>query len=205
MAIGDIRETPPQSSNIVSGSQTLNSYGSGADKYAPIANLQALPRIAGALYYGTDTGLYYIDNGVTLETVAQVEDFEVYFTPGSNTAETDMYSVRVMGNNGSTFFSFEIPYNFESVTSMEVLFFPANTRVGANIDIISAYGAVGEDRLANQESDLTTTYSYTANELSSIDVSPVFTGVAADDICGLEIDNSGGGSINVIGLRLRYV
>jgi len=72
MSVNDVRQSPPQSPNVTSGSAILGSYSNGVDAVAPFATLQALPRQQGKLYYGTDTDKLYTDDGSTLSEISPV-------------------------------------------------------------------------------------------------------------------------------------
>ena len=74
--------------------------------------------------------------------------------------------------------------------------------------ILGTYNAlVGEDAQINAESDTTTVYDLTgtSNQITEIDISAVFSSLAAGHYCGIQIDHNGiGGTIEYIGIRIRY-
>ena len=78
--------------------------------------------------------------------------------------------------------------------------------MSVDIDLDSSYALIGEDRTTNQESDTTTTYSATANIMSELDISGVFSSLAANHKCGLRIvQNNIGSTIKYLRLEGRYI
>ena len=126
--------------------------------------------------------------------------------PGSQTAAQDFYSIRSATSTSNTFYSFSIPHDFTSLISLVVVFWPNTTIASVDIDLFSSYALIGEDRTTNQESDTTTTYSATVNILSELDISGVFSSIAANDKCGLQIiQNSIGSTLKYLKLEGRYL
>ena len=126
--------------------------------------------------------------------------------PGSETASQDFYSIRSATSTSNTFYTFTIPHDFTSLISLVVVFFPNTTIVSVDIDLDSSYALIGEDRTTNQESDTTTTYSATANIMSELDISGVFSSLAANHKCGLRIvQNNIGSTIKYLRLEGRYI
>lgn len=135
---------------------------------------------------------------------AQVNTKETWFSPGSDTANDSRYSVRSNGASASSFFSFKVPHDFTSIVSMDVIFFPIATDAASDVDLFSSYGAIGEDRINHQESSTVATYNFVANILTAVNIAPVFSVLAANDVCGLEWDQTGAPATRILGLRLRY-
>lgn len=128
-----------------------------------------------------------------------------YFSVFSDTASQDNYGVRSAGSTAQTFFTFQIPHDFVSLISLQAVYFNSSSLVTVDIDLNSNYGALGEDRANHQESDTTTTYSSNANEISSLDISVVFSSLAAGDFCGVNVDHNGiGATSKYLGILLRY-
>lgn len=119
------------------------------------------------------------------------------------------YRVRNIGGSGAHRFSFRIPENFQSLNSLKLIGIISSGAAGSgkDIDLISEYAAIGEDKSINGESDVATVYDFTGldDEFAEIDISGVFTGISAGDKCGLEVDHNGiGGGIDYIGIELLY-
>lgn len=130
---------------------------------------------------------------------------EMWFSPGTDTANQDRYSTRNNSASASSFFTFQIPLSFSAIVALEVVLFPSATDAAADIDLFSSYGSVGENRTVHQESETTNTYALTTNILAVVDITPVFSSIVAGDICGLEWDQNGlAGATRVLGIRMRY-
>jgi len=136
---------------------------------------------------------------------AEVNLKELWFSPGADNGNQDSYAVDSVTSNGAAHFAFRVPSDFVSLVTLEVVLFTNGNVVTGDIDLNSSYAAVGEDRVTNMESDTTATYNFTADEISVIDISGVFTSIAANDLCGLEVDQNGlGTTAHYLGIRLRY-
>ncbi len=86
--------------------------------------------------------------------------------------------------------NFKVPHDFTSITSAEVLVIHQVNNATTDIDIESSYGVKGEAHNAHGESDTVTTYNFTANEIDSIDVSGILTGIAANNYVRLAITSN---------------
>lgn len=79
---------------------------------------------------------------------------------------------------------------------------------GRDIDLFSEYALLGENMATNAESDTTTVYDLTgtADEITAVlDLSVVFSSLAAGHFCGVQVDHNGiGGGIDYIGIRFIY-
>jgi len=108
--------------------------------------------------------------------------------------------------NGTGNVEFRIPDDFSSIVGIDVVIIPGGTDAATDIDLNSDYAGVGELFNAHSESNTTITYNLTINQIAELDVSSVFTSVAANDMCGLELDaNNVTGGFLILGLRLRYM
>ena len=88
-------------------------------------------------------------------------------------------------------------------TDLKLSFIAKKTEAAANFDFNSDYGAVGEVYNMHSSSDTTSTYSITDDQLGEIDISGMFSSIAAGDYCGFSISGDTG-DILVLGIRLRY-
>lgn len=115
-----------------------------------------------------------------------------------------------VASNGNENFSFAIPEDFAQLISLELIGIPSAgaAQTGRDIDLISEYAAVGEASNLGSETDTTTVYdlSGTGGLITDVvDLSVVFAGVGAGDLCGVNIDhNALGGAIQYLGIRLVY-
>jgi hypothetical protein len=129
-----------------------------------------------------------------------------FFTPGTD-YNANMGAFRERNFSGTTQFNFSfiVPDAFLALTSLRILGIPNVTNAAADIDLISDYGAEGEAFNNHSESELGNTYNLVANQLFSIDISPVYSVLAAGDRCGLTVDhNNLGGAVGYIGIHMLY-
>jgi hypothetical protein len=173
----------------------------------------ALPKVGVDLPFKTLTE----GNGITLTPSADEVEIAVVGFGGTKElflAATDYlnnhgdFRVRVIPANGDFNFSFPVPPDFSALVSAEMIGIINAGAAGAgkNIDLFSDYGAVGEAFNNSSEADTTSTYTIPGtNSIWAFDVSSVLSGIAAGDFVGLHIDHQLiGGTIDYIGLRLRY-
>lgn len=118
------------------------------------------------------------------------------------------YRVRNVLDNTSFQFTFNVPWDFVTLISLGLICIPEAGAIGGskNIDLGSNYGAVGQ--LFNIHSEVNpgfTTDFLTPDNIYEVDVSSVFSSLAAGDFCGLRITlNALGGGLDVLGVLLRY-
>jgi hypothetical protein len=118
------------------------------------------------------------------------------------------YHVGSIGANGSINISFEIPFDFVSLNFIAMILAPTGNAggVGKDVDLFSDYGAPGESVTNHSESDVASTYDFgTADFWVAVNVSSVFSSIAANDQCGLEWNqNTVGGTTKILGVILNY-
>jgi hypothetical protein len=100
--------------------------------------------------------------------------------------------------------TFPIPSDFIHVHSLSMLVIPFTTAGSQNIRMTSEYGAVGENTDQHTETDNSLTYDLVAEKITAIDISPVFSSLQADDICGFQFQNYTECALYVLGIRLKY-
>lgn len=134
----------------------------------------------------------------------------MYFSGGYLESIFNCYQVRRIPN-GPTLeeATFAVPPDFTSLVSLKLIFIvdPAVAGVNKSITLVSEYGAEGEAYNNHTETD-TSLYDFTGlgDKISSIDLSVVFSSIAAGDYCGLcTTTNMIGGFLYVIGYQLEYV
>lgn len=136
-------------------------------------------------------------------------DKEIFFTGSDYANNLGDFRTRSVGATGSQRFTFIVPYDFIALTSLVLVGIVSSGAAGSarDIDLTSDYGAIGEAYNNNSESDTTSTYDLTGydNEFYELDISSVFSSIAAGDYCGLFVDHKGiGGAIDYIGIKLKY-
>ena len=128
---------------------------------------------------------------------------------GTSTQSLGDHIVLNVGASSGARFNFNVPHDFTSLTDLVLMAIPTAGSAGAGkgIDLFSDYGAVGESRTNHSESNTTITFDLTgtAEQHAEIDISSVFSVLAANDRCAIRfIHNAVGGAINYLGVRLRY-
>jgi hypothetical protein len=116
------------------------------------------------------------------------------------------YRVQTIATAGDWRFTFKIPQEAVTITSIKIICIPAGIGVDEDIDLTSDYAAVGEVFNNHSESDLASVYSYTDDQITEFEIlTKVFNSVAAGDNCGLYIDhNVLGHSIHYLGILITY-
>lgn len=129
----------------------------------------------------------------------------VFFPAGGNVDQSGDHSGIQLMANGDDFVEFRVPSDFTTLVSIVAVEIPVNTNAAADIDLDSDYGSPGEDAQTHSESDASLTFSVTANEITALDVSSVFSSLSAGDLCGLHISNNAvtGGAL-LLGITLEY-
>jgi len=117
---------------------------------------------------------------------------------------------RSVGSAGNYNFTFSIPNDFISLVSIEAVGIVSSgaAQTNRNIDLSSDYASIGENFQQHSETNTTILYDLSgkSNQLVGLDVSSVFSQIVAGDFCGLNINHiTIGGSIEYIGIRLRYM
>lgn len=106
--------------------------------------------------------------------------------------------------NNLAFITGHVPHDFGSVVELVAVVIPNGTSATFNLDISSMYAAAGEAYNANGESDAASTYNLTENQMTEIDLSGIFSSIAAGDYFGVLIENHGAFDLKVLGVRLKY-
>lgn len=146
------------------------------------------------------------DGGATtLHTHAGISNARENFYMADYGGNLGDMRTRSVGSNASFQFNFVVPLDFATLTSIELVFVPAGTFAAQNIDLTSDYGAIGEQSINHSESDVANTVSGTAGQVSVMDISSVFSLLAAGDYAGVTANHQAiGTSIDYLGIRLRY-
>ena len=117
------------------------------------------------------------------------------------------YGVWKMEGAGDTlYFSFKIPHDFSSVTS--VLIVGMCPGYGADFDwtATTSFAAVGEVKTTHSGSATADGKTATADFIMSVDISAAFTGILADDYIGVKfiLDALTGAGLFAFGLIFKY-
>lgn len=117
------------------------------------------------------------------------------------------FRVRRIGATGSFNFNFRVPHDFSAITSLILTGAPdADFGPDGIIDLASSYGANAQGVGNHSETGSLSSLSGSTDVRQEFDLSSVFTSLAANDYCGVEIDHVSGiaTTINYWGIRLRY-
>ena len=186
----------------------LDFIGAGANFEINSAGLFfGTPKVISNLQYPTLTN--HAANKAYVDAATNTGNITLFIPITLNSgANIDNYRSRTITGTGNGNITFIIPGDFASLVSLEMIFTPTAGAAGTgkDIDLISSYGQVGELITAHQETDTTTTFDTgTVNTHEMYSVSNVFSSIAANDICGLNIDhNTIGGTIHYFYLKIVY-
>jgi len=122
-------------------------------------------------------------------------------------SDTDVgdYRVKSLGQNASFKFTFGVPGEALEILKIALIVTPAATVAGVDIDLNSDFALDGQVFNFNSASDTTTTYSFTVDEFSEIDLTALFPGVQGGHNCGIFVNhNSIGTTLNYYETLVRY-
>jgi hypothetical protein len=123
------------------------------------------------------------------------------YNPLSVVSDGD-WSVYRVGAAYTAAFHFSVGDDFEALTRLVLLIIP-DTSETIQFDLDSDYGAEGEDYNQHSESLVNQTLAVIDDDLTLIDVSGVFTDLAAGDFCALNF-GSDTDYIRIAGMLLEY-
>jgi len=127
---------------------------------------------------------------------------EICFKGYEQDTKGDFRGQNILGG-GTYRITFAIPSDFNTLTSLQLIGIPNASFTDKALTLNSDYGAIGE--LYNNHSETTTfNISGTINVLKVIDASGVFSVVAANDCCGLKVDQIAGLTMFWLGIKLKY-
>ena len=180
-----------------------------------------IPAVTGISVTGSIAVTGLVNFTGTAGTTVSINGQTVTISGSSNANKTVFYGVFgspsnngdfnvVAGTtNGTTRLNFYVPTNFSALVSLQAVGIcsAGAAQTARNIDLTSDYGAIGELSTANSQSNTTITYdlSAAAGRITGLDISSVFTSIAAEDFCGILIThNTIGGNFDYIGILLKY-
>lgn len=165
-------------------------------------------------------GLPYIDLGsgnrlYNIESVAVWIMTKEYFGPGQTVySPVDWNNVyngfknRSIAGTGNHDFSFVVPADFKSLTSLKLIGIVVSGSAGSgkSITLNSTYGKEGEVYSTHTESDTDVyTIAASAGLIGSLDLSAVFTSIEAGDVCAVNVDhNAIGGYVYYLAIEMIY-
>lgn len=148
--------------------------------------------------------------GNPVYSAAAVDAKEFFFPAHPGAIEANLYNY---GDFGATriaqaetaYCSFKCPHDYASITNAEFIVITDTGGATEDYDITSDYGAVGEAYNTHSESNTTSTYNITTNQLFAVDISGILSSLAANDYVGVAVkNNEATGILYVLGVRFRY-
>lgn len=130
---------------------------------------------------------------------------EVFFNAAQYDAARGDFRVCQIGASAANQFTFAVPADFGVLVGLVLLGMADTTVAGVNIDIASDYGGVGQAFNVHSESDVASTYGFTDNLITEVDLAGIYSALAAGDYCGLTVThNAIGAIVDYLGIVLRY-
>jgi len=112
------------------------------------------------------------------------------------------WAVARIGANKAGHFNLRVPHDYTTLTDLVVVIIPDTTET-VQFDANLAAAALGENFETVTNSIVNSTLGVTLQVLAELNLSTLFTGVAALDYVGIRL-NSDTTNLEIIGLRLRY-
>lgn len=189
--------------NANTGASTLNINGLGIKT---IKNKNGGALTAGQIKANIPNFLIFDGTDFIAVTISseQSDVKEVFYRVDNSNDNSGDYLTKEILSNGSGFFAFRVPFDFVSLVDLKLVMIPQSTRANADIDLFSDYASVGEPKNFHSEDDTTTTYSFTLDEMTEIDISGVFSSITAGDYGGLKVDHKAAGVQDYLGIRIKY-
>jgi len=102
--------------------------------------------------------------------------------------------------------AFAIPGDFSSLLEAVIIGAWDASHAGTDLDIIVNYAGAGEAYNVHAETDTVTTYDFTADEVTEIDISSLLSALAPGDHVGvsLELNTDPGDNLSILGVRVKY-
>lgn len=163
---------------------------------------------SGLQIYNTDSDLPEFFNGsiwvTTTSAASSVLGTIPYFIDTFNNSTKDPYPARSTGGSASTFIGFRLPSDFGNITELKIPVIPNGTIVAEDIDVTINSNVDGTLFTVNSVVDTTSTFSFTVDEIGTIDLLTLFNTLPPAALVpganvGIEIDHNG------IGTTLYYI
>ncbi len=179
----------------------------GGTLFPTTAPAPAVSAAGTARIFFNGTLLQLSQNGAAYTSLNGSPTKDAWFPAETSSNFFTTYRARSLSGTGQFNFDFRVPRDFTSIISLVAVCAPnANFGAAGAIDLESNYGADGESVGAHNETQSLTGLSGTQDVWTEIDISGVFTALAAGDYCGVNLDviSGIGTGVNYIGIRLRY-
>lgn len=153
----------------------------------------------------------YFDGSVWRRNFGSNTTVELFRRAGAGGSTLGTHIVTQIAATGSAPFGFNIPLDFVSLVSCELIGQASLGAAGASkdIDLVGEFGVIGEGANNTIETDNTTVYDLTGFQdliKPVLDLSVVMTAIAAGDYVGVSVThNAIGGFIDYLGVKLIYL
>jgi len=166
----------------------------GTNSGTALANGRVMQSLAGAV----------VESAVDISSLSSTKSHIIYSEGSANYGNR---RVRAVGATGSYRLNFNVPKDFTGTLTVKVIFYPVSGAggVGKDVDIIGEYtNAAGASTTQYTFSDTTSTYNLgTDDTRTELDITSLFTNLAAGSEGGLLWDNNGvGGTTNIVGIEI---
>jgi hypothetical protein len=148
---------------------------------------------------------------MAVKTTRIIDPAKQFFIPATATASGASGSndgwpvISLTGVNHHAYVTFRTPSDFSAITTAIIAVIPTAAQSAANWDLKADYAAIGQADTVHEETDTSTTYNVTDQQLFSVDVSGILTSLAADDYVGIRLsEKTSGHDVDVLGVYFVY-
>jgi hypothetical protein len=207
---------------------TINGQTAFTITYTPVSDaafalyLNGQLRERGTDYTQSGTNVTWLDpGGLTLITTDKLiarynsvgtgNTRELFIAGTDYNSNFGNFRTRSIAGTGVQRFTFHAPDDFGTLIKLRLIGIPSAGAAGINrdIDLTSDYGGLGQAYNFYSETDTTTLYdlSGTSGEITEVvDLSIVFSNLAAGQHCGVLVDhNAIGGAVDYLGIEFSYI
>ena len=141
-------------------------------------------------------------SGATKEFWYPMLDTNKSFPYNQEKGSSNQWALARENNNEDGHCLLRVPHDYTTLTDLVIVIIPDTTET-IQFDAILAAAASGEDFETVTNSIVDSTLAVTLNQLTELNLSALFTGVAALDYVGIQF-TANTQNIELLGLRLRY-
>jgi hypothetical protein len=127
------------------------------------------------------------------------------FSADNGNDERGAFATKIITQNAQGNLTSRFSGRFSKILKVALICIPQSTGTGLDIDITVEHSGLGEDFDIHTASDTSSTYDFVANEITEIDITALFAGVADDgDYIGVNIDHQNiGQSVDYLGILVE--
>jgi len=129
---------------------------------------------------------------------------EMFFQADGCDHDCGYWKTKEVTASGMGLFSFYVPFNMVSIQQIKLVGI-SNVTGNKSIELYSQYAGIGDDKDTNEESDLAKTFDLISEQFFELDISSVFTNIAAGEHGTIQIAHKAvGGSLYYRGIKVKY-